>query len=82
VVFSYYDYVNGQLSTTPLSTTPSGLSSTNAARTARVTVSFTVAPSGGASTLDLKSPITLSDAADLRLESANQITAQENLPCM
>jgi hypothetical protein len=81
VVFRYYDYVNGQLNTVPLPTSP-GLSATNAARTAYVSVSFTAAPSGGASSLDSKSPITLSDSADLRLESANQVTTQDNLPCM
>lgn len=82
VMFRYFDYVNGALNPTPLSTSPSGLTSTNAARTAYVNVTLTAAPSTGASTLDPTSPITLSDSADLRLESASQDTTQENLPCM
>ena len=79
VVFRYYDYVAGQLNTTPLAIP---LSTTNAARAAYVTVNLSVAQSGGASSSDPNSPITLSDAADLRLESAGQFPAQENLPCM
>lgn len=78
-MFRYFDYVNGQLSTTPL---PVPLSSTNAARTAYVTVSLTVQPARGISSLDTKSPITITDSADLRLESAGQVTGQDNLPCM
>ncbi len=76
--FRYFDYVNGQLSTTPL---PVPLSSTNAARTAFVTVSLTVQPGRGVSSQDLGSPITLTDSADLRLESAGQVAAMNNLPC-
>jgi hypothetical protein len=77
--FRYFDYVNGQLSTTPL---PVPLSSTNAARAAYVTVSLSVQPGRGVSSQDPGSPITLTDAADLRLESAGQVTAMNNLPCM
>lgn len=81
-VFRYYDYVNGQLRSTPLSAAPpEGLSATDAARTVHVTVSLTVAPSGGVSSQDLRSPITLTDSADLRLESAGALTTQENRPC-
>jgi Tfp pilus assembly protein PilW len=78
VVFRYYAYVNGQLSQ---QATP--LTSTTAPQTARVAVSFAVAPSEGvtSTSLDQKSPITLSDAADLRLEPAAQVTTQENPPC-
>lgn len=78
VMFRYYRFVNGTLSTTPL-TTP--LSVTDSALTANVSVSITPAPAGGASTLDSKSPITLSDSADLRLESASAITSADNPPC-
>lgn len=78
VLFRYYDYIGGQLNTTPLATP---LSTTNAARAAFVTVNFTTAPTGG-SGQDARAPITISDAADLRLESAGQFPAQENLPCM
>jgi hypothetical protein len=79
VMFRYYRYVNGQLSSTPL---PTPLSTTNAAATAYVTVNVTVDQDGQSSSADSKTPITLSDAADLRLESAGQFPAQENLPCM
>lgn len=78
VLFRYYDYVGGQLSATPL---PVPLSSTNAARTAHVEVSLSVQPSRGTSNFDTKSPITLNDSASLRLESAGQVTGQDNLPC-
>lgn len=77
-VFRYYDYVNGALRTTPLGTP---LSAGNAARTAYVTVSLNASPTGGASTLDAKSPITVSDSASLRLESAGPVPNQDNLPC-
>lgn len=77
-VFRYYDYVNGALNPTPL---PVPLSATNASRTAYVSVSLTVQPQRGTSNFDTKSPITLSDSVDLRLESAGQVTAQDNLPC-
>ena len=77
-VFRYYDYVNGALNPTPL---PVPLSATNASRTAYVSVSLTVQPQRGTSNFDTKSPITLSDSVDLRLESAGQVAAQDNLPC-
>ena len=77
-VFRYYDFQNGQLSTTPLATP---LSDTNAARVAYVSVTLTAAPNGGASALDPGSPITVSDAADLRLQPASQVATQDNLPC-
>lgn len=78
-VFRYFDYDSGVLSTTPL---PVPLSLGDAARTANVTVSLTVQPPGGTSSLDGNSPITISDSADLRLESAGQLTTEDNLPCM
>jgi hypothetical protein len=76
--FRYFRYINGQLSTTPL---PVPLSSTDASRTAHVTVSLTVQPGRGVSSQDTNSPITLTNSADLLLESASQVSAQENLPC-
>jgi Tfp pilus assembly protein PilW len=76
IVFRYYDYVNGQLAQ---QSTP--LTSITAPRTARVAVSFTVAPDASTAYEKAKAPITLADAADLRLESAAQVTAQQNLPC-
>jgi hypothetical protein len=78
VMFRYFDYVNGQLNTAPL---PVPLSSTNAARTAFVTVTFAVQPARGVSSQDTRSPITLTDSVDLRLESAGQVAAIDNPPC-
>jgi prepilin-type N-terminal cleavage/methylation domain-containing protein len=78
VMFSYYRFLNGQLSNTPL---PVPLSASNAALTAYVTVSLTASPTGGKSLLDANSPITFSNSADLRLESASQVPSQDNQPC-
>jgi hypothetical protein len=79
VVFRYYQFVNGVLSTTPL-TTP--LSATDAAHTANVDVSLASQPSRGVSTLDPNSPLIVNDSADLRLEAAGQYPNQDNLPCV
>jgi type II secretory pathway pseudopilin PulG len=78
VMFGYYDFQNGQLSTTPLATP---LSATSASRTAYVTLALTAAPTGGASRLDSKSPVTFTNSVDLRLESASQVPSQDNMPC-
>jgi hypothetical protein len=78
VVFRYFRYVSGQLSGTPL---PVPLSSTDAARTAYVTVSLTFQPARGVSSQDTRSPITLTNSADLLLQSASPVVTQENLPC-
>ncbi|MGA8219861.1 MAG: type II secretion system protein [Solirubrobacterales bacterium] len=80
-VFSYYGFVNGQLSTTPFPASP-GLSATDAAHTAIVRIGLTISPNGGASRLDQRSPITLEDSVDLRLENAGQYPNQDNLPCV
>lgn len=77
-IFRYHDYVNGALNPTSL---PVPLSASNAARVAYVSVNLTVQPARGLSSLDAKSPITISGATDLLLESASPITAQDNLPC-
>ena len=79
VLFRYYDFINGALSTTPLATP---LSATNAARASNVTITFTSSPSAGVSTLDPGSPLLLTDSVDLRLESAGQYPNQDNLPCV
>jgi hypothetical protein len=79
VMFRYYDYLSGQVNSTPL-TVP--LTATTAARAAHVSVSMTVQDTTGTSSQDLNSPITLTDNADLRLESASPIAAQDNLPCV
>jgi Tfp pilus assembly protein PilW len=78
VMFRYYDFQNGQLASTPLATP---LSATNAGRTAYVTIALTATPTRGTSQQDLKSPITFTDSADLRLESASQVPTQDNMPC-
>jgi hypothetical protein len=77
-VFRYFRYVNGQVSGTPL---PVPLSSTDAARAAYVTVSLTFQPARGVSSQDTRSPITLTNSADLLLQSASPVVSQENLPC-
>jgi Tfp pilus assembly protein PilW len=79
VMFRYYDFQNGQLSTTPLAANP--LSATSAGRTAYVTISLTSSRVGGANRLDLNNPITFSNSVDLRLESASQVPSQDNMPC-
>jgi Tfp pilus assembly protein PilW len=79
VIFRYYDFVNGALSTTPL---PTPLSDTNAARVSYLTISFTSSPSKGVSTQDPNSPLMLSSGVDLRLENAGQYPNQDNLPCI
>jgi len=78
VMFRYYQFVNGALSTTPL-TTP--LSATDAAHAASVQVSFASSPSNG-SARDANAPINFTDTADLRLEAAGQYASQDNLPCV
>jgi Tfp pilus assembly protein PilW len=83
VIFRYYDFISGALSTTPL---PTPLSATNAARVSYVTISFTSASSstknGGVNTQDPNSPLLISSAVDLRLENAGQYPNQDNLPCV
>ncbi len=79
VMFRYFQFVGGALSTTPL-TTP--LSATDAAHTSSIQVSFASSPSNGVSNLDAKSPINFTDTADLRLEAAGQYPNQDNLPCV
>jgi pilin/secretion family protein with methylation motif len=78
-MFKYYRFLNGQLTLgSPL---PIPLTDADAALVAYVSIGITAAPSGGASRLDANSPITLSDAADLRLQPASQVAGQENRPC-
>ncbi|HEY6638778.1 MAG TPA: prepilin-type N-terminal cleavage/methylation domain-containing protein [Solirubrobacterales bacterium] len=79
VIFRYYDFVNGALSTTPL---PTPLSDSNAARVSYLTVSFTSSPGRGISTQDPNSPVMVTSGVDLRLENAGQYPNQDNLPCI
>ncbi len=78
-IFRYYQFVGGSLSPTAL-TTP--LTTTDAAHTANVDVSFTSSPTRGVSSFDPNSPLMLNDSVDLRLEAAGQYPNQDNLPCV
>jgi hypothetical protein len=78
-LFRYYEYEGGQVSTTPLPTTPNGLSAADAATTVQVAVSFTYSTGAGS---DPNAPITLSDSATLRLEPASEDASEVNLPCV
>lgn len=75
--FRYYEYIGGQVSSTPL---PTPLTETSAARTVQVDVAFGVYPANIAPA-DPKASITLSDSASLRTEPASEDSAQVNLPC-
>jgi hypothetical protein len=77
-MFQYFRYQNGTLAlNTPLAVP---LSATNAGLTAYVTIAITADPTSGPGR-DANSTLTLSDAADLRLQPASQIATQDNLPC-
>jgi hypothetical protein len=75
-LFRYYEYENGQVSTTPL---PTPLIAADAATAVQVAISFTYSTGAGA---DPNAPITLSDSATLRLEPASEDTSEVNLPCV
>jgi type II secretory pathway pseudopilin PulG len=80
VLVQYYRFLNGALALNAPLATP--LSAANAALVAYVSLNLTAnpTPTGGAGR-DAKAPITLSDAADLRLQPASQVASQDNLPC-
>ena len=78
-MFQYYDFVNGQVDTSP---TAVPLSATDAAKTAIVKVTISSQPTSGVSSLDPGSPLVVSNTADLRLENAGQYPNQDNLPCV
>jgi prepilin-type N-terminal cleavage/methylation domain-containing protein len=80
VMFKYYRFQNGALALgTPLATP---LSAVNAGLVAYVSIGLTANPTPtGGSGQDAKAPLTLSDAADLRLQPASQVASQDNLPC-
>jgi Tfp pilus assembly protein PilW len=78
-MFQYYDFVNGQVDTSPTSVP---LSATDAAKTAIVKVTMSSSPTKGVSTFDPGSPLVVSNSADLRLENAGQFPNQDNLPCV
>jgi Tfp pilus assembly protein PilW len=78
-IFQYYDFVNGQVDTSP-TTVP--LSAADAAKTAIVKVTMSSSPTKGVSAFDPASPLVVSNSADLRLENAGQYPNQDNLPCV
>jgi type II secretory pathway pseudopilin PulG len=80
VMFKFHRFQNGQLVLNPSLTVP--LTASDAALTAYVGIGLTAnpTPTGGPGP-DAKAPITLSDAADLRLQPASQVASQDNLPC-
>jgi type II secretory pathway pseudopilin PulG len=78
-MFKYYRFTNGALSTTPEAVP---LTAAAAPFVSIVDIGMVAAPNGGASSLDTKSPITLNDSVDLRLENAGQYPNQENQPCV
>lgn len=78
VMFKYFRFQNGTLALGAPLAVP--LSGTNAGLAAYVSIAITADPTGGPGR-DARSSITLSDAADLRLQPASQIATQDNLPC-
>ena len=78
-MFQYYDFVNGQVDTSP---TAVPLSATDAAKAAIVKITMSSSPTRGVSTFDPGSPLVVSNSADLRLENAGQFPNQDNLPCV
>ena len=79
-VFRYYAYEGGEVSETPLATSPEGLSEADAARTVQVDVAFTAAPY--ASSTDASRSIAVTDSATLRIEPASEDSAEVNRPCV
>jgi Tfp pilus assembly protein PilW len=78
-MFQYYDFVNGQVDTSP---TAVPVNASDAAKVAIVKVTVSSSPTKGVSTFDPGSPLVVSNSADLRLENAGQFPNQDNLPCV
>ena len=76
-VFQYFEYVNGDISSTRL---PTPLSAADASTAAQVTMSFSVVPTT-TRVIDPKSGITVSDSAILRLTPADEDTSANDPPC-
>ncbi len=77
-MFRYYAYSGDNISSTPL---PTPLSAADAARTAHVSLAFAAAPAGNVTGDEQLNAITVTDSANLRLESASSVAGQVNLPC-
>lgn len=79
-VFRYYKYVNGAISTTPLSAPAgTGLSAVDAASTVQVTVAFDSYPLTEAK--DIRDAASVSSSALLRFTPPSYATAGVNPPC-
>jgi type II secretory pathway pseudopilin PulG len=76
-MFRYYTVVNGTISTTPL---PVPLSAADAARTVKVTVTFTGSPEGG-NLQDPEGPVAVTDSAVLSF-TPNGGAATVGAPCV
>jgi hypothetical protein len=76
-IFTYYAYLNGDVSATPL-TTP--LSAPDAARAVQVGIGLTAAP-GQNGARDANAPATIQNNVLLRFTPATFNTAATNLPC-
>jgi hypothetical protein len=78
-LFQYHAYANdGTLDPTPLQTP---LSTTNAARTVQVTVSFAAAPSKTQIDEGIRANTSVTDTAFFRFTPAGEDANQTNLPC-
>ena len=77
-IFRYYAYVNGSISSTPL-TTP--LSATDAARAVQVDLSLAVSPAASGSSSEAGAPIELTNSVLVRFSPSNEDTTQAGLPC-
>ncbi|HEY7256432.1 MAG TPA: prepilin-type N-terminal cleavage/methylation domain-containing protein [Solirubrobacterales bacterium] len=80
-IFRYYAYEDadhdGVIETVPLKTP---LSKTDASRTVRVDIAFSVRPAGGEG--NAFDAVALTDSATLRIEPASEDSAQVNMPCV
>ena len=81
-IFRYYAYEDadkdGVIETVPLKTP---LSKTDASRTVRVDVAFTINPPQSGPRAP-EAAIALTDSATLRIEPASEDSAQVNMPCV
>ncbi len=78
-LFSYYSYSNGEISSTPLTASPT-LGKTNASLTAQVTVALTAAPPNTPIT-NPSAAANVQDSALLRFTPTSYNTSAADLPC-
>ena len=79
-MFQYYDFVNGQVDTSP--TAVAAERDRRRQGRDREDHASSSSPTRGVSTFDPGSPLVVSNSADLRLENAGQFPNQDNLPCV